>query len=141
VTLTSSLFLLVFSSFSSMSNLSELYFPPPIKDNEPPQGLLHLPSFILADEAYWRQGRYNFIKENIGVIAQPDTTNQVHMSQFNQFRFPPPVPVIQPTPPALPIWRRREVDHRIQSFRFIHSNIIHLAEPDKPIERSPRRLE
>jgi hypothetical protein len=122
-----------------MFNLSELYFLPPIEDNEPPHSLLHWHSFIIAAEAYWRQESYNFIKENLGFIAQPDPTNQVHMSQFHQFRFPPLVPVIQPPPPALPCWRHFDVDHRIQTFHFIHSNIIHLAEPDKPIKRSAKR--
>jgi hypothetical protein len=119
--------------------VSEFYLPPPIEDNEPPLGFLHWPSFIVSAEAYWRQESVNFIQENIGVIAQPAPTNHVHMSQFHQFRFPPPVPIIQPTPPALHIWRSRAVDYHIQSFCFIHSNIIHLAEPDKPTERSPER--
>jgi hypothetical protein len=122
-----------------MSNLSELYFPPPSTDNEPPPGQLYWLNYIEAAEAYWRQEKYNFISSNLGVIAQPDPTSQVPMSQFNQFRFPPPVPIYQPPPPALPRWRRREVDRRIQAYRFINSNIIHLAEPDQPTERSPKR--
>jgi hypothetical protein len=119
--------------------VSEFFFAPPIEDNKPPQGLLRWPSFIVSAEAYWRQERYNFIKENIGVIAQPVPTNQVHMSQFHQFRFPPPVLVIQPPPPALPRWRPRAIDDRLQAFRFFQSNIIHLAEPDPSTGRSAKR--
>jgi hypothetical protein len=51
-----------------MPNLADLYFPPSIEDNKP---LLHWASYILSAEAYWRQETYNFISENIGVIAQP----------------------------------------------------------------------
>jgi hypothetical protein len=122
-----------------MSNLSELYFPPPSTDNKPPPGRLYWKNYIESAEAYWRQESYSFITSNLGVIAQPDAITQVHMSQFHQFRFPPPIPLIQPPPPALPRWRHIAEDHRIQSFCFIHSNIIHLAEPDKPTERSPKR--
>jgi hypothetical protein len=123
-----------------MSNVSELYFPPPIEDNKPPRGLLRWPSFIVSSLAYWRQERYNFIKENIGIMAQPASTNHVHMSQFHQFRFPPLLPVYQPPPPALPHWRRLAVDCRIQAFHFLQSNIVHLAEPDKhQFERSSKR--
>jgi hypothetical protein len=122
-----------------MSNLSELYFPPPSTDNEPPLGRLYWNNYIESAEAYWRQESFSFITSNLGVIAQPDPTTQVHMSQFNQLKFPPPVPIYQPDPPALPRWRQLAKGHRIQSFGFIHSNIIHLAEPDKHIERSPKR--
>jgi hypothetical protein len=127
------------SYFPPMSNLSELYFPPPSTDNKPPPRRLYWTNYIESAEAYWRQESYSFITYNLGVIAQPDPITQVHMSQFNQLRFPPPVPIYQPDPPALPLWRHLAVG-RIQSFCFIHhSNIIHLAEPDKSTERSHKR--
>jgi hypothetical protein len=122
-----------------MSNLSELYFPPPSADNEPPSGRLYWSSYIESAEAYWRQETFSFITSNLGVIAQPEPITQEHMSQFHQFRFPPHIPISQPPPPALPRWRPNPAERRVQSFCFIHSNIIHLAEPDKPIERSPKR--
>jgi hypothetical protein len=114
-----------------MANLADLYFPPSIEDEDP---ILHCASYILSAEAYWRQKTYNFISEKNGAIAQPSPTTQVQMRQFELLRFPPPIPLIQPPPPALPRWRHIAEDHRIRSFCFIHSNIIHLAEPDKPTD-------
>jgi hypothetical protein len=128
-----------FLHFPLMSNLTDLHFPPPESENPPPLGLSLWRPFFFPFTAYWRRQRFHFISENIGVIAQPAPTNQVQMPQFHLLRFPPPVPIHQPDPPALPRWRRLAEDHRIQSFCFIHSNIIHLAEPDQPTERSPKR--
>jgi hypothetical protein len=122
-----------------MSNLTDLHFPPPESENPPPLGLPLWRPFFFPLTAYWRRQRFNFISANIGVIAQPAPTNQEQMHQFHLLRFPPPVPIYQPPPPALPRWRHFEEDRRVQAFRFIHSNIIHLAEPDQPPERSPKQ--
>ena len=122
-----------------MANIADLHFPPTIEDDDSILYAIFSASYIHSAEAYWRKETYNFISQNIGVIAQPSPTNQVQMRQFELFRFPPPVPLIQPRPPRLPRWRPQAIDYRLKSFCFIHSNIIHLAEPDKPIERSPKR--
>jgi hypothetical protein len=47
-------------------NIADLYFPPSIEYDDP---ILYWASYILSGEAYWRQETYNFISENIGVIA------------------------------------------------------------------------
>jgi hypothetical protein len=122
-----------------MANIADLYFPPPIEGYNSILYSNFSASYIHSAEAYWRQEEFHFISENIGAIPQPSPTNQVHMSQFHQFRFSPPVPIYQPPPPTLPRWRRLEEDSRVQAFRFIHSNIIHLADPDPSNERSPKR--
>ena len=125
-----------------MANIADLHFPPTIEDDDSILFSIFSASHIHSAEAYWRKEIFHFISENIGVIAQPSPTNQVHMSQFHQFRFPPLVPLYQPPvtpPPALPRWRHFEEDRRVQAFRFIPSNIIHLAEPDQPTERSPKQ--
>jgi hypothetical protein len=51
------------------------------------------------------------------------------MSQFTQFYFPPPVPIMQPDPAALPRWRPSHLDRRIQAFRFLQENIGVVADP------------
>jgi hypothetical protein len=122
-----------------MSNLPDLHFPPPESENPPPIGVPLWRPFFFPLTAYWRRQCFNFISENIGVIAQPAPINQMQMHQFHLLRFPPPAPIHQPDPPAIACWRRLAENHRIQSFHFIHSNIIHLTEPDKPIERSHKK--
>jgi hypothetical protein len=79
-------------------------------------------------------------KAQIGVkVTLPSSLFLQSFFLFELLRFPPPVPLIQPPPPQLPRWRPIEIDFRLRSFRFIHSNIIQLAEPDQPTERSPKR--
>jgi hypothetical protein len=128
-----------FLHFPPMSNLTDLHFPPPESENSPPLGLPLWRPFFFPLTAYWRRQHFNFISENIGVIAQPAPTNQIQMRQFELLRFPSPIPLIQSPPPTLPCWRHIAENHRIRSFCFIHSNIIHLAEPYQPTERSPKR--
>jgi hypothetical protein len=60
------------------------------------------------------------------------------MSQLHRFYFPPPVPIIQPEPPALPIWRPAPQDHRIRAFLFLRENFGVVADPFE--ESSGRKI-
>ena len=51
------------------------------------------------------------------------------MYQIHQFYFPPPVPIIQPDPPALPRWKPTHQDRRILAFRILRENIGVVADP------------
>jgi hypothetical protein len=104
-----------------MAHIADLYFPPPIEDNDSILFSFFSASYIHSAEAHWRQEAFHFISENIGVIAQPSPTSQEQMRQFELLRFPPPAPLIQPPPPRLSRWMPRAIDYRLNSFRFIHS--------------------
>jgi hypothetical protein len=55
------------------------------------------------------------------------------MSQFSLLYFPPPVPIIQPEPPRLPIWRPQQQAHRIKAFRFLRENIGIVEDPSEDL--------
>jgi hypothetical protein len=100
-----------------MNNLSDLYFPPSVFQDPPP------PALPRGHQYQIERDQYNFIRENIGVIAQPSPDHQVQMSQY-KYRHPAFIPIIQPPPPELPYWRAPGVSHtnRVRACNFLTLN-------------------
>jgi hypothetical protein len=62
------------------------------------------------------------------------------LSKFQLYYFPLPVPVIQPEPPRLPIWRPAQQHHRIKAFQFFMRKYGAVADlVEEPIERETKK--